>query len=138
HAIDAPGRDPLDALDLLERSVAKRSILRKILSEIGAIAAVLVFLDEFGMRLVHSNEPLWCRTKDHGVLAAPAMRIAMLVFLTEQQHASLAHKLDNLIICIKHAHAGEILDFRREAARVVNRTIDLQAVTLADYEVVVT
>src|ERR1700752_674311 len=90
------------------------------------------------MYLVHGDEPLRRGAEDHGVLAAPAMRIAMVVLFTEQQHASLPHELDNRIVCIKHALTSKVFDFRRESPCVVYRAIDLQAVLLANHEVVMT
>src|SRR6185369_17587491 len=93
-----------------------------------------VFFDEVAMRLVHRDEPLRRGTKDHRVLAAPAVRITVLVVFTEQQHTPFAHKLDDLIVRIKHALTSEMLDLRRESSRVVDRTIDLQAVALANHE----
>ncbi len=114
------------------------TILRQVFSEISSVAAVFVFFDQIAVRLVHRDEPLRRRTKDHGVLTAPAMRVTMLVLFTEKQHASFAHKLDNRIVRIEHALAGEIFDLGRESPSVIDRTIDLQTVTLADHEVVVT
>ena len=90
------------------------------------------------MRLVHRDEPLRRSAKDHRVLAAPAMRIAMLILFTEEQHAAFAHELNNRIVRIEHALTGEMFDLRRESPGVIDRTIDLQTVTLADHEVVVT
>src|SRR5882672_2694321 len=50
------------------------------------------------------------------------MRITVLVVFSEQQHSTLAH---------------EVHDLRCEAAGVINRTIDFQAITFADHKVVV-
>ena len=61
----------------------------------------------------------------------------MLVVLSEQQHASLAHKFHDSRIGFEDALAGKVFDLRREPSRVIDRTIDFQAVTLADYKVVV-
>ena len=61
----------------------------------------------------------------------------MIVFFTEQEHAPLAHEIDDLWIGFKDIQAGEVFDLRRELAGVINRTIDFQAVPLADYKIVV-
>src|SRR5689334_24550790 len=66
------------------------------------------------------------------------MRIAVVVVLTEQQHTSLAHKLNDPIVRIKHSLTREVFNFRRKTSRIVDRAIDLQPVTFADDEVVVT
>jgi len=66
------------------------------------------------------------------------MRVAMVVLLTEKQHAFFAQELNNRIVRIKHALACEVFDFRRETSRVVDRAIDLESVTLANHEVVMT
>ncbi len=62
----------------------------------------------------------------------------MVILLTEQQHAALAHELNDRIVCVKHALAGEVFDFRREAAGVIDRAIDLESVTFPDDKVVMT
>ena len=106
--------------------------------EVASIAPVFILLDQVAMSLVHSDEPLRRGAKNHRVLATPAMRIAMVVLFTEQQHAALAHEFHDHIIRIEHTLAGEVLHLRRESPGVVDRAIDLQTVTLADDEVVVT
>ncbi len=35
----------------------------------------------------------------------------MLVILAEQQHAALAHEINDLRICFKDIQAGEVFDF---------------------------
>ena len=95
-------------------------------------------LDEIAVRLVHRDEPLRRRTKDHRVLAAPAMRVAVVILLTEKQHAFLTHELDNRIVRIKHALAREVFNFGRETSRVIDRAINIEPVTLANHEVVMT
>src|SRR5215212_2310799 len=138
HAIDAPRRNPFNAFDLFERRRTQRPALRKIVSEITPVATVFIFLNQVAVRLVHGNEPLRRGAKDHRVLAAPAMRIAMVILLTEEQYASFTHKLHNALVRVKHALTSEVLNLRRETASVVDRAIDLQTVALADDEVVMT
>src|SRR5689334_3407240 len=90
------------------------------------------------MRLVHRDEPLRRRAKDHGILAAPAVRITMVVLFAEQQYASFAHEFNDRVVCIKHALTGEVLDLGREPSCIVDGAVDLQTILLADHEVVVT
>src|SRR6185503_12852768 len=71
-------------------------------------------------------------------LAAPAVRVPMLVVLAEQQHASLAHELYDLLVCRKHAQAREVRDVGRKPPGIVDRAIDVETVAFADHEVVVT
>ena len=61
----------------------------------------------------------------------------MIVFFTEQEHAPLAHEIDDLWIGFKDTQPGEMLDLRRELAGIINRAINFQAVPLADHEIVV-
>src|SRR5262249_25950439 len=140
HAIDTPRRNPFDTFSLSDRRGAKRSCgsFGQVIGEIGQIAAVFILLDHVPVYLVHRDEPLRRGAKNHRVLATPAMRITMVVLLAEEQHATLAHELNNAVVRVKHALTGEVLDFGREASRFVDRTVDLQTVAFADHEVVVT
>src|SRR5262245_47673350 len=90
------------------------------------------------MCLVHRYEPLRRRAEDHGVLATPTVRVTVVVLFTEDQHPTFAHELDDLIVGIEHTLAREKLHFWSETPGIVDWTVDLQTVALADYEVVVT
>src|SRR5436190_18207538 len=90
------------------------------------------------MALVHRDEPLRRGAEDHRVLAAPAVWIAMIIVLTEEQYAAFAHELNDLIVCVEHTLAREVFDVRREAAGVIDWAINIEAVAFADDEVVVT
>src|SRR5439155_5343259 len=83
-------------------------------------------------------EPLRRGPKDHWVLTAPAMRVAVLVILRKQKHAAIAHKVNDVWICFEHALPCKVFHFRSEPSRTIHRTIDLQAITLADYKVIMT
>ena len=61
----------------------------------------------------------------------------MRVVLAEEEYTAFTHELNNLWISFEHAEAGEVLNLFREAPRVINRTLDFQAVSLADYKVIV-
>src|SRR6266516_3814838 len=66
------------------------------------------------------------------------MGIAMLVILAEEQRAALAHEIHNLRISFEDVLAGKVLDLRSKPAGIINRTIDLQTIPLANDKVVVT
>src|SRR5205823_9473270 len=87
---------------------------------------------------IHRDEPLRRRAKDHRILAAPAVRISMIVILAEEQHATVTHEINDFRIRFKDAETGKMLYFSRKSARVIDWTINLQAVLLADHKVVVT
>src|SRR5437867_5471994 len=90
------------------------------------------------MRLIHRYEPLWSSAKDHRILTTPAVRITLFVVFRKQQHALLLHEFNNVRVGVKHSLTSEVFNFRSESTGVVDRTIDIQSVTFADHEVVVT
>ena len=57
--------------------------------------------------------------------------------LDPQAYVARAHELNNTWISFEHAEAGKVLNLFRESARVINRAIDFQAVSLADHKVIV-
>ena len=61
----------------------------------------------------------------------------MCVIFAEEQHVAVAHELNNLWISLEHAEAGEVFDVLSESPRIINRTINFQAVPLSNHEVVV-
>ena len=65
------------------------------------------------------------------------MRIAVVVTFSEQEHAAIAHELNDLRVGFKHAEAGEVFDLWREPSRVIHRAIDFQSVSFADHKIVV-
>ena len=142
HALTTPGGNPFDSLVNFAQRHRSQSravenfFVREVAGEIGSIAAIFILLNVAVAGPVHRNEPLGRGAKNHRILTAPAMRIAMVVFFTEQEHAPLAHEIDNLRIGFKDIQTGEMLYLSRELAGVINRAINLQAVFLADHEVV--
>src|SRR5258705_2360258 len=143
HGIHGPCGHPLDLFDFAQSRCPQRLPgrsrgVRIVLGEIAAVATVFVFLNERAMGVIHCDEPLRRSSKNHWILATPAVRIAMLVFLGKQQHAAFRHELDYLVIRVEHSLAGKVFHFRREPTRVVDRAIDVQTVAFADYEIVVT
>src|SRR6266403_3488679 len=76
HAIFAPGRNPLHVADFVERFLAQSC---------GASVC----------RRVHLDEPLLGRTKNYGIVAAPTMRITVLIVVMSEQRATIGQQLDN-------------------------------------------
>src|SRR5258706_4425699 len=135
--IRRPPRSTLFPYTTLFRVVQAFSV-GEVTGEVCPIATIFVRFNRFSqIRAVHRNEPLRGGAKDHRVLAAPAMRIAVVVALSQQEHATFAHELNDLRVSCKHIQAREMFDLRCELARVVNRAIDFQSVSLPNYEIVV-
>ena len=61
----------------------------------------------------------------------------MVVLFCEEKHAAFAHELDDFRIGFEDAQPGEVFDFIRKATGVIDWTIDIKAVLLADHEVIV-
>ena len=85
---------------------------------------------------VHPHEPLRRRQEDDGVVAAPAVRVAVLVRLVVPEPAAIAQRLDDGRIGLEHLLAREQLHVVGEAAVRADRRVDLEAVLHAG-EVVV-
>src|SRR5438105_1560318 len=144
HTFTAPGGNPFHALiDFAQRHRSQSRPVEdfsvsKVAREIRSIAAGFISLNIAVAGLIHRNEPLGRRAEDHRVLTPPAVRIAMIVFFTEQEHAPLAHEIDDLWIGCKHIQAGEMIDLGSELAGVINRAINFQTVLLANDKIIVT
>src|SRR5258705_1006301 len=70
HAIFAPGGNPLNVADFVERFLAQ-----------SCGAAVC--------RRVHLDKPLLGRTKNYGIVAAPTMRITVLIVVMSEQRSTI-------------------------------------------------
>ncbi len=73
-AIDRPARNPLDLLDRVESALAQRAAL---------------------LGMVHRDEPLLGRAEDHRLLAAPAVRVAVLGLAGVEHVAPLGQPVDD-------------------------------------------
>src|SRR4029077_10137440 len=111
HAVFAPGGNPFDAMDFFERFLAQRFL--------------------FSMRgLVHSDEPLLGGPENHGIVTAPAVRIAVLVLVVSEKSAAIAKQLYNdgirgeNILALIFGQAFEIDAF------VVKGRVNLQSIFL--------
>ena len=56
--------------------------------------------------LVHRDEPLARGTEDDGLLAAPAVRVAVRDVLVQDERAALLEPLDDLGVRVVHVHSG--------------------------------
>ena len=86
--------------------------------------------------LVHGDEPLRGSAEDHGVVAAPAMRIAVFEVGVVEQRAACAEILDDLRVGFPNVHAGVRSRFARENAARIHRIDDREIVFHARLEVV--
>src|SRR5579862_4020245 len=86
--------------------------------------------------LVHADEPLLGGAEDHGIVTAPAMRVAVLVFVITKKRAAIFQKLHNdgirgeNVLPFVFGQAFEI------NTTVVNGCVDLQPIFLAGIKVV--
>src|SRR5438876_2842506 len=73
--------------------------------------------------LLHRDEPLICRSEDHGVLASPAMRVGvrLLVVNSIQKQALLFELLDDERIRLKDITSLKLRYLVCEAAPVIHR-----------------
>jgi len=103
-------------------------------------ARVLVNLEHRGAvtLVVESNEPLWRRPKNGGVVAAPAMRVRVAEVLEVQQRSHFLEVGHDLRIGLKHLLPGEAINIFRKASLVIDRTQDPEAVVHAGDIIVIT
>ncbi len=99
----APGGDPADILDRLQRRVPEAA-------------------------LVHRDEPLRRGAEDDGLVAAPAVRVGMLKILAVQQRPRPAQQLDDRGIGGKHRLPAEMLHGLEKTAVIIHRAEGLQPV----------
>jgi hypothetical protein len=77
---------------------------------------------------VHRDEPLRGRAEDHRVLAAPAVRIGVLVRFGGDQQSGRAQIVDDLLLRGEDRQPGIRTRVGREAPGAVDRAEDRQAV----------
>src|SRR5438270_7487444 len=116
HAIFTPGGDPLDLMNFLERFLAQ-----------GFLPTV--------RRLVHFDEPLLGGAENHRIVAAPAMRVSVLVVVMAEERAALLEQLHDDRIRAEDVLAlvfGQAFGIH---AFVVERRVNLQTIFLSGIEV---
>ena len=86
--------------------------------------------------LVHFNKPLLRGAENYRIVAAPAVRIAVLVFIIAKKSAALSEQFHDDGIGGEYVFAFVFGQTFEVEALVVERRIDLQAVLLAGIEVV--
>src|SRR5262249_56551594 len=85
---------------------------------------------------VEGDEPLLGGAEDEGVLAAPADRVGVRLLARLDEHALLAHEVDDRGVRLEYLLAREVLDLGQEAARLVHRAVDVEPVADAGQVVV--
>ncbi len=117
HAVFAPRGNPLDVTDLAERFLAQRSS-----------PAV--------RRRVDLDEPLLGGAKNYGIVAAPAMRVAVLVFMVAEQRPAVRKQVDDDGIRGEHILALVFRQAFEINAAIVEWRVNLQTILLAGVKVV--
>ena len=120
HFVDAfftPGRNPLYVVDFFERFLAQRFF--------------------FSVRgLVHLDKPLFGGAEDHRVVAAPAMRVAVLVFVMAQKGAAVGEQFHDDGIRCENIRPPVFGQTPRGDAHGVVRRVYFQSIFLAGNKVV--
>src|SRR5580765_5505100 len=117
HAIFAPGRNPLHFVNFVEGLLPER----------------------FGFSFagfVHIYEPLLGGAEDDGIVATPAMRIAVLVGMMAEERVVVGEKLDDDGISFEDVLAFVFGQAFGVDATIVERSSSFQIVLLAGVEVV--
>src|SRR5207244_12980195 len=117
HAVFAPGWKPFYLVNLLERFVSQRLLS--------------------AMRgLVHLDEPVFRGAEDHRIVAAPAVRVAVLVLVVTQQRAAIAEQFHDDRIRGENILAPVFRQPLKIDALVVDRRINLQSIFLPGIKIV--
>src|SRR5882724_511519 len=117
HAVFAPRGEPFHLMNFFEGFLAERFL--------------------FSMRgLVHFDEPLLGGAKDHRIVAAPAMRITVLVFVMPKERAAIGEEFHNDRIRGENIFAFVFGQAFEVDAFVIERRVDFQTVLLAGIEVI--
>ena len=85
--------------------------------------------------VVHDHEPLVGGAEDHGIAAAPAVRVAVGDAPRVQQHAVRSQPGDDVVVDLEHAPARELGHLAREPAPLVHGAEDAEAAPLAHGEI---
>ena len=123
---ETPLRMRLDHLAL-----ARASPFGNVLHRVGCVDGALA-----QQVLIHRDKPLRRRAEDHRIVAAPAVRIGMLVLCGRSRARRCAQILDDLGVRIEDLHARIRPGFGGEAARGVDRVEHRQSVLHPGIEVV--
>ena len=116
-AVFAPAWNPFDVLNLSECFRTQR-------------------LFAVGRDRLHANEPLLCGAKDHRIVAAPAVRIAVLVGMMAEQRVAIGEKFHDDWIRGEDVFAPIFGQALRVDALVVKRCINFKPIFLAGIEVI--
>ncbi len=86
--------------------------------------------------LIHLDEPLLRRTENHRIVAAPAMRIAVLIVVIGKQRAAILKQLHDDGIRSENVLAFVLGQAFEKDAFVINRCVCFQAVFLPGEKIV--
>ena len=117
NAVFAPTRNPFDVMDLSEGFRTQRFFA-------------------VGRNRVHADEPLLGRAKDHWIVAAPAMWIAVLIRMMAEQRATIGEKFHNDWIGCEDVLAFIFGQTFRVDTLVVKRRINFKAIFLTGTKVI--
>src|SRR5579863_2412175 len=117
NALFAPAGNPFHVLNFTESLDAQR----------------LLAVDR---NSVHSNEPLFRGTKDHGVVAAPAVRVAVFIGMMAKERAAVREQLYDNRIRGENVFALVLGQAFKVDALVVERRVNFEAILLAGVKVV--
>jgi len=116
HAVFAPRGNPFDAVDFFERFLAQG-----------------FFFSVSG--LVHFDEPLLGGAKDYRIVAAPAMRVAVLVIIDVKEGLPRSKKLDDDGVRCKNIFAFVFGQAFCVDALVIEWGVDWESIFEANYVV---
>src|SRR5713226_5556729 len=117
HAVFAPGGEPFHLMNFLKRFLAER------------------FFFSVG-RLVHLDEPLLGGAEDYRIVAAPAVRVTVLVLVVAQQRAAIAEQLDNGCVSCEDILSLVLKKTLCENSFVIKRCVRFEPVFLSYVKVV--
>ena len=85
---------------------------------------------------IHGDEPLLGSPENHRVVAAPAMRVAMLVRVVAKQCAAIGKQFYDNRVCCEDVLAFVFRQPFRVNAFVIKRRINFETISLAGVEVI--
>src|SRR5215469_14619419 len=117
HAVFAPRRNPFHLMDFFERFLAQRFLT--------AVRG-----------LIHVDEPLLGGAENHRIVAAPAVRVGVLVVVKAEQRATILQDLHDNRIRAEYVLALVFRQAFEIAALVVQRRVNLQLIFLSRNKII--
>src|SRR5262249_33219325 len=75
------------------------------------------------LQMIDLEEPLLGRAKNQGILASPAVRVAVCVMARREQRATLAQVLDNTIVGLKYILSRPLARLGRKPALIIDWSV---------------